>query len=735
VNYSEIGSKKRVAILLFVAIILLGGLVLRVLYLQVFMAGWLKKSAEEQRFRALTVLPRRGTIYDRLGNELAISVDGDSVYAIPAEVGFERKHINNGMNETEKKISADQEKKEIADIVAGILAMDPNRVKRLITSGASFAWIKRKASIEEVDKLRLRINDKNSRIHGIEIAQKAQRFYPQSSLASQILGIAGIDNQGLEGLEKQYDQYLCGIPGSDQAEFDTTGRHIPQGERRYVAPIDGDSLFLTIDQNLQYIVERELDKAIIDTKCKRAMAVLVDPQTGEILASACRPSYDPNRFGEFPPENRRNPIFTDMYEPGSSFKVFTTVAALEEGQVTPESRFFDPGYIIVDDRRIKCWKPGGHGSQNFVEALENSCNPVFATIALRLTKETFYKYIKAFGFGSLTGVDFPGESSGRLQRLEKVKNVELANIGFGQGLSVTPIQMAMGVSAVANGGYLLKPQIVKEIASPDGKVKQKFRRQVIRQVISNKTAVLMNQLLQQVVTNGSGIRAYLEGYRVAGKTATAQKVSPGEHGYSSSKVISSFVGFAPVEHPQILALVILDEPGVPVRFGGVIAAPVVGNIFKDALRYLGVKPRYEPEVTEKISSEEVVVPNIQNMPIADALAILKKKQIAYRFIGNGSYVFDQVPKSGATINRNSKVIIYFDPEEQYQFKELSSRIVLPNFQGLSLRKANQILTDMGLKLEAKGTGVAIQQEPPPGTVLEHGSTVKVTFTPKVDNLP
>jgi stage V sporulation protein D (sporulation-specific penicillin-binding protein) len=733
VNYNEIGSKKRVAILLFAALILLAGLVLRVLYLQVFMAGWLKKSAEEQRFRALTVLPRRGTIYDRLGNELAISVDGDSVYAIPAEIGFENKHVTAGMSEAEKRISADQEKTEIANIVAGILVLDPNRVKRLITSGASFVWIKRKASIEEVDQLRLRLNDKNSRIHGIEIAQKAQRFYPQSSLAGQVLGISGIDNQGLEGLERQYDQYLRGVPGSDQAEFDTTGRHIPQGERRYLAPVDGDSLILTIDQNIQYIVERELDKAIIDTKCKRAMAITVDPQTGEILALACRPSFDPNRFGEYPPANRRNPIFTDMYEPGSAFKVFTTVAALEEGQVTPESKFFDPGYIIVDDRRLKCWKPGGHGSQTFIEALENSCNPVFASIALRLTKETFYKYIKTFGFGAITDSGFPGESPGRLQRLEKVKNVELATIGYGQGISVTPIQMAMGVCAIANGGYLLKPQLVKEITSPDGKVKQRFGRQVIRQVISSKTATLTNQLLQQVVTNGSGLRAYLEGYRVAGKTATADKVSPGIRGYS--KVISSFVGYAPADHPQVLTLVILDEPDVPVRFGGVIAAPVVGNIFKDTLRYLGVKPRYEPEVTEKISREEIIVPNIQNMPTDEAVAVLQKKQIAYRFIGNGSYVFDQVPKPGAKLNRNSKVIIYFDPEEQYQYKPQSARIVLPNFQGLSLRKVNQLLTEMSLKLEAKGTGVAVGQEPPPGTVLEHGSSVKVIFTPKVDNLP
>ncbi len=734
-SYSGIYSKKRVAILLFAAIILFGSLILRVIYLQVFMAGWLRKSAEDQRFRALPVLPRRGTIYDRLGNELAISVDGDSVYAVPAEVGFETSQISTKLSTNEKKAAIDRERTEIANTVAGILAMNPERVKRLINSGASFVWLKRKASIAEVNQLRKCLNNKKNRIHGIEITQKAQRFYPQSSLASQILGIAGIDNQGLEGLERHYDSYLRGVPGSEQAEFDTTGHYIPQGDRRYLAPTDGDSLTLTIDQNLQYIIERELDKAIADTKCKRAMAIIINPQTGEILAAASHPSFDANNFGSYTVQNRRNPIFTDMYEPGSSFKIFTSVAALEEGQVTPETKFFDPGFILIDGKRISCWKAGGHGSQTFVDALENSCNPVFASIALRLTKETFYKYIKEFGFGSKTGVDFPGEASGSLQRIDKVKNMELANIGFGQGISVTPIQMVMGAAAVANGGYLLKPQIVKEIVSADGKVKQKFRRQIIRQVLSNKTAVLMNHLLQQVVTNGSGMQAYLEGYRVAGKTATAEKVEPGKRGYSD-KVISSFIGYAPAENPQILALVMIDEPGVPVRFGGVIAAPIVGSIFKDALRYLGVKPRFEPEVTAKMTGEEVIVPNIQNLSTEEAIALLHKSQLGYRMIGSGGYVFDQVPKPGVVLSRNSKVILYFTPEAEYQYKEKNNtQLVLPNFRGLSLRKVNEILSEMDLKLTAKGTGIAVEQRPAPGTVIERGSIINVTFVPKPDVLP
>ncbi len=716
----ETVSKKRIVMLLLAILLITIALIGRVIYIQFFLTGWLKKSAESQRFRAIPVLPRRGTIYDCRGKELAISIDGDSIYAIPAEIGIGDGSFQGKRTSSTERLHA--EKSAVAQILANTLGMDHQNVLGLISKRASFVWIKRKASFAEIDKLRKIISTR--KISGIEFSQKARRFYPQSHLAAQILGIAGIDNQGLEGIEKQYDVYLRGIPGSDQAEFDTTGRHIPQGERRYLEPVNGDSLFLTIDENIQYIVERELEKAVIDTNSKRGMAVVVNPQNGDILAVASLPKYDPNNFNDYPAENRRCPVFTDMYEPGSTFKMFTTIAALEEGKVSLESTFFDPGFLIVDDRRLKCWKAGGHGSQTFIEALENSCNPVFATLALRLSKETFYRHIKAFGFGQPTGIDFPGESPGRLQSLANVKNVELATIGYGQGITVTPIQLAMGASAIANGGYLLRPHLVKQIVSPDGKVKKRFDREVVAQVISSRTAALTAKLLESVVTNGSGNRAYLEGYQVAGKTGTAQKVTKGSRGYSN--IIASFIGFAPAENTRMVALVILDEPGCAITYGGVIAAPVVGNIFRDGLRYLNVRPKYEPAVLEKITSEEIIVPNILNMPIGEATQLLKKKEIQYRFIGQGSYVFDQIPKPGARINRNTKILIYFDPEEHYDF-EASNKMVLPNFQGCSLRKAAEIVSEMGLKLEAKGAGMAVSQNPPPGSIVGPGRTIQIIF--------
>ncbi len=708
----EVTSRKRIVWMLIVTLFLMGGLILRVIYLQIFMAGWLKRSAEEQRLRSVPVQARRGAIYDRLGNEMAISIDSDSVYAIPSEIGKDR--------ETLERTSA---------ILADVLEMDQAKIEGLIAKGASFVWIKRKVTYSQIVKLREAI--KRYRLHGIEITQKAQRFYPQTFLAAQVLGIAGIDNQGLEGLEKYYDTHLRGVPGRDQAEFDTAGRHIPQGERRYIPPISGDSLYLTIDQNIQFIVERELEKAVSDTNSKRGMAIAVNPQNGEILAVASRPKYDPNQYNEYSSEARRNPLFSDMYEPGSTFKVFTAAAALEEGKVTPESTFFDPGFIVVDDRRLKCWKAGGHGNQNFVEALENSCNPVFATLAMRLGKEDFYQYIQAFGFGSLSGVDFPGESAGRLKPLSGVKNVELANIGFGQGITVTPLQMIMGVSAIANGGYLVKPHLVKEIYSPDGKLKKRFDREVVRQVLSAKTSKLMTELLESVVSNGSGNRSYLEGYRVAGKTGTAQKVVPGQRGYS--QLIASFVGFAPADTAQVAVMVILDEPNSLIKYGGVIAAPVVANILRDALRYMGVKPRFDSGAASQTPSPEMVVPNLLNRPQHEALALLKKDGIGYRLIGEGEYVYDQVPKPGVTVAKGTQILLYFDRDARYQLNR--DQVVLPDLHGLTPVKANEILTDLGLTMERLGTGQAVSQHPVPGKAVERGSRIRIQFKDGPESRP
>ncbi len=700
-NQSGTQVRKRIALLLLFVLLLVSSLITRLIYLQVFKAEWLRKLAEDQRFRAITILPCRGTVYDRLRNELAISIDSDCVYAVPAEI---------------------PDPALTARCIAPILGLESQKLQELLTKRTSFVWLKRKVYYQQIVKLRQVIKEK--RLSGIEVCQKAQRFYPQTSLAAQILGIAGIDNQGLEGLERYFDHYLRGIPGNEQAEYDTTGHHIPQGERRYVAPTDGDSIVLTIDQNIQYIMERELERAVGETNSKRGMALAVDPQTGEILGLANRPKFDPNKFNEYPVENRRNAVFTDMYEPGSTFKIITAAAALEEGKVTPESTFSDPGFIVVGDRRLKCWKAGGHGNQNFVQAMENSCNPVFATLALRLTKETFYKYIKAFGYGSTTGVDFPGESAGQLQSLTRVRDVELATIGFGQGITVTPIQMAMAVSAVANGGYLLKPRLVKAIYTPDGKLRKEYQRQVVRQVISKQTANVMCQLMQSVVANGSGNKAYLEGYRVAGKTGTAQKVVPGMRGYSAKR-IASFIGFAPADNPKILMLVILDEPNAGINYGGVIAAPVVGNIFRDVLRYLEVKPRHDNTTVVKEAPTEVIVPKVLQKPMTEAVALLRQEGLDSRLLGAGNLIYDQIPRPGTKVAKGTKILLYLNPHEKEKFQD--GKVIMPDLQGLTLVKAKQILNELGLQMVSEGDGVVVNQSLTPGVSVARGTVIKLNL--------
>jgi len=689
--------RKRTTLLLLCIFGVVGILTGRLFYIQGIKANYYQNLAEDQRLRDIRVEPLRGTIFDRKMNTLAFSFETDAVYAIPYQV-------QNPLSD--------------AKIIAEKLNLPEKEVYNKLTKKASFVWLKLKPSPEEAQAI------KEARIPGIEIAQKAQRFYLQGTLAAHLLGICGIDNQGLEGIELYYDQYLRGIPGSEQAEYDSKGNYIPMGERRFIDAQNGASLVLTIDQVIQHIAERELEKAVIENGAKRGAVILMDPMTGEILALANYPTFDPNRYGQYPTANRRNWVLVDQYEPGSTFKIVTAAAALEEGIVRRDSPFFDPGFIIVEDRTLKCWRAGGHGSQTFVEAVENSCNPVFASLALRLGPEKLLQYIRAFGFGAPTGVDFPGEAKGIIPPLSRIKNVELATIGFGQGISITPLQLLCTLSAIANGGELLQPRLVKEIRTPDGKeVIKTFGKTTIRRVISRETARELADILSSVVENGSGNRARIAGYTVAGKTGTAQK--PGKGGYGQER-IASFIGFAPVENPKVAGIIILDEPQGPVKYGGVIAAPFFSTIVGDTLKYLEVKPsKNTEEKRQNLDKNTVVVPNFLHLPRTKAHQILKEIGLSYRELGTGEYVIAQNPKAGVTVKPNTTIILYLDEESRYG-KELTT-VIVPNLTGLTPKEAEETLTKLGLKLSTQGWGIAHQQIPAPGTRLTTGATVTVYF--------
>ncbi|MGE5598998.1 MAG: penicillin-binding transpeptidase domain-containing protein, partial [Bacteroidota bacterium] len=637
----------------------------------------------------------RGPILDRHGRLLAASISADCVGANPAEV---------------RNPSA------TAAILAPILDQDAADLEARLKMKQSFVWLKRQVRKAEAEAI------KAKNLPGIVVLPKAQRFYPKN-LAGQVLGFAGIDNQGLEGLEVFYDANLRGQRGWDMAEFSALGRHIPGGERRFQEPVDGDTLYLTLDERLQFIAERELDRAVAETGARRGIIILMNPD-GEILAMANRPQLDPNNFMDFPQEVWKNISVTDQFEPGSIFKVVTAAAALEEGVVNPRSTFFDPGFLTVDDRHLHCWYPGGHGSQTFVEAIENSCNPVFASLALSLGASTFARYVKAFGFGGRTGLDFPGEATGTVPKVEKLKRVELATMGFGQGISVTPLQMVVAMNAVANGGYLVQPHLMKKLVSPSGRLLRQSKREPIRQVISGSTARTMRNLLESVVLNGSGNRAAIPGYRVAGKTGTAQKPSRGAYG---SEVVASFLGFAPADRPSLVGLVMLDEPSCGVRYGGVIAAPVFARVVGSALRLLNVPAT----VDQSAQSEQgglVRVPNLINLPPGDAQATLARAGLQAASRGRGSYVFDQVPKPGARVARGTTVLLYFDPAEKYnRFDEQA--VVVPDLSGLKPDAVNKILTGNGLRFLGVGEGLARDQEPAAGTMVRPGTPVTVRFVP------
>lgn len=694
--------KRRITILfllIFAGVFVLTG---RLFFIQVIRAEYYQRIAEDQRLRDIPLQSKRGVIFDRNHRPLAISFNTDCIYAIPAQV---------------------KEAKETAKTVAGILNMPEKRVYNLLTRNLSFVWLKMKAGPEEADLIH------QARLPGIKVIPKAQRFYPQSKLAAQVLGIVGIDNQGLEGLEKFYDPHLRGIPGSQQAEFDSRGQSIPLGERRYISPRDGLSLVLTIDERIQHIAERELEKAVLGQGAKRGTIIVMDPMNGEILAMASFPGFDPNNYQEYPATLWRNWPVTDQYEPGSTFKIVTAAAALEEGIVRRNSEFFDPGFIMVDKTRLSCWRAGGHGRQTFLEATENSCNPVFATLALRLGKEKFFQYLEAFGFGSRSGIDFPGEARGIVPRLSRVKNVELATIGFGQGISITPLQLLQALSVIANGGYLLQPRLVREVRSLDKEVVEKYDKRVIRRVLSQETAKETALILESVVTHGSGNRAQIPGYRVAGKTGTAQKPVGGAYG---TERVASFLGFAPVENPRVAVSVILDEPQGPVKYGGVIAAPAFAAVVRDTLYYLGVPsevPQNQSAGPESRARDEATlrsVPNLLRLTREEAKRILSRTNLAWRELGEGDYVMEQNPKAGAMVPPGTTIILYYNERAKFNIND-EPLVLVPDLTGLSVERAEKVLQEMSLKMIAHGSGLAVKQIPAAGTRLSLGMTVTVYF--------
>lgn len=637
---SNVTVRKRLVFVLLAGFLIFAVIEVRLGYVQFVLGGQLTSLAKDLWSRNIPFEPKRGEIVDRNGEKLATNVSAPSVFIIPRQV---------------------ENPAETAQKLASVLNMPTEKAYQYVTKKEMIVRVHpegRKISDEKAKEIR------SLNLKGVYIAEDSKRYYPFNSLLAHVLGFTGIDNQGLSGLELYYDRQLKGQKGYVKFYSDAKGKRMPNEVEEYMPPVDGLNLKLTIDAKIQSIIERELDIAESKYNPDGIIAIAMNPNNGEILGMASRPTFDPTKYQHVDPKvyNRNLPIWS-TYEPGSTFKIITLAAALEEKKVDLyREHFYDPGYVKVAGATLRCWKKGGHGDQTFLEVVQNSCNPGFVELGQRLGTSTLFEYIKKFGFGEKTGIDLAGEGSGILFQESQVGPVELATTAFGQGVSVTPIQQVAAVSAAINGGVLYTPNIAKEWIDPDtGDVVSRKTPEAKRRVISEETSKQIRAALESVVAKGTGRGAFVEGFRVGGKTGTAQKAAPGG-GYLTNNHIVSFIGFAPADNPQIVVYVAVDNPKGTVQFGGVVAAPIVGTIIKDSLRQLGVKPR-----TKQMEKKETWLDE-KFVTVPDVLG-LTKQELAEQLVnlkldvnGDGKVVVQQSPKAGVKVKEGSTVRILLGDE-------------------------------------------------------------------------
>ncbi len=680
--------------------LVLGG---RLGYLQFVRGAELREKAFSVRTREVPVEARRGVIYDRMGRELAVSVNVDSIFAVPSEV-------------TDPEGTA----RKLADI----LDLDYAWVLGRLTQEEAFAWIKRKVP-DEVSQA-VKVLD----LPGIGFTQESQRVYPKGSLAAHVIGFAGIDSQGLAGVEYTYDKQLKGTPGSIVIEYDAVGRQIPEAMHRYIPPTDGQGLVLTIDEVIQSLVERELDRIVAENNPKHATIIVMDPNNGEILGLGCRPTFDPNDYAASPESSWRNFAVSDTYHPGSTFKPITAAAAVEDGVVDWNDTFNCGGSLVVEDRKINCHRAGGHGTLDLTGVIEYSCNVGFMTIGLRLGVADFYKYWRAFGLDGLTGVDLPGEAVSLTVAEKDCRPVDLAVMSFGQTLAVTPMELIRAMSAIANGGRLVTPHVAKEFRSPDGKTVTPIEWPAGTQILSESTSREVSRAMEAVVETGTGKVAYMPGYRLAGKTGTSQKTIGGV--VSSSAFVGSFCGFGPAEDPKVICLVLVDEPQ-GAYYGSQVGAPPFGRLMRDIYRYLEIPLVYKEGEKPSDSSSgqdrdsrapsEITVPNVVGQPVGAALALLQDCGLRAQVAGDASgVVAKQTPGPEAKVAPGTLVLV-----EGKAGGPREGLVVVPDVRGRGIAEAAFLLEQVGLHLEIQGTGLAVSQTPAAGTSIAVGSTVTVTF--------
>lgn len=730
--------KKRSLRLFAVLIALLVVLVGRIAYWQVVRGGEMKEIVLRQQTGQTAINASRGTIYDRNQKVLAESATVNTVVCNP------------------QQIKKDGGANVVAASLAEILNMDEDEIYEKITKNNQFQYIKKRVTVEEADAIRevkdSSVNKEMAKLFsGIYFEEDSKRYY-QYNVASHILGFTGYDNNGIQGIELTFDNYLMGRAGSILSAKTASGSTTAYQYEEDYAASKGDDVVLTVDEAIQSILEKYLEQACIENELKEgACGIVMNPKTGEILAMGTKPDFDPNNptdlsrfqkysvlmeetFKEAESEDDeisneavakirnkmwRNKAISDTYEPGSTFKILTAAMALEEGAANLSTQFYCSGSKQVADRLIRCHKTAGHGGEDFARGVINSCNVVFMDLGMKLGSSKFQEYFKAFGLTEKTGVGLIGES-GSVYYHGKMSETDLATSSFGQGFSVTPMQFITAISAVVNGGNLMKPQIVKEIRNSGGIVKS-FYPEVINRVISEETSQTMRNILEQVVGDpkGTGKNAYIKGYRLGGKTGTSEK------GRNNNKRIASFVGFAPADDPQVICLIMLDEPQVANKYGGTIAAPLVGAIIEETLEYMGVERQYTETEAQSVS---VTVPDLRELSVLVAKESIDSKRLNIKVVGGGDTVLDQLPKPGVNIGENSTIIVYTETRDE------NKKVAVPDLIGLTVSQAKKRLGDAGLNFEIAGAGltasegaVSVKQSIPAGTLVEPASVVSVEF--------
>lgn len=702
-------------------------------------SNFYQTKAAEQQLYDTEIAASRGDIYDRNMTLLATSATVWTVYVTP--------------NDFVKIEEEDREaaKQEIAENLSAILNLDQNDVLEKINKKTSYVVIKRKVEQPEVNKINEYIKNSKYKVGNfIGMDEATKRYYPNGNLASVMLGFVGTDNQGLSGIEAYYDNQLTGTPGRVVAAKTANGVGMPFSYETTVEPVQGSTLVLTIDSYIQYVCEKYLTQAIKDNNVQeRGAIVAMNVNSGEILAMAVKGDFDPNDAFTLSEEDQasvdsiiddnkaynervaalrnrqwRNKIVSDTYEPGSVFKIITVSAALEENCVNINSTFNCPGYIVIAGQRYKCDYQKGHGHQNLTAAMMNSCNPAFITMGNLLGAKKFSSFFEAFGLTQKTGIDLPGESGSVYHQESKMGPTELSSSSFGQTFNVSPIQLITACAAAINGGYLVQPHVVGQILDSNGNVKETVETTTKRQVISEDTSALVRKLAESVVNGGGGRNAYVPGYRIGGKTGTAQKVAKMLETGQGGLYVASFLAIAPIDDPEIAVLIVLDEPKGDSYYGGAICTPVAASIMTEVLPYLG----YEPQYTEKeLASLAIKVPDVVAKDVTTAETLVKQAGLTYRVLGEGTEIKAQLPVAGESVYKNGTVILYTDDVTEVD------QVTVPSFKGLTAAGVNELAAKSGLNVNFAGASITVsgvtayEQSVKAGDSVKRGTIITVSF--------